>query len=190
MLWDDLNFEREFAFIPRDVYASIPAATSFTDVPMDRWHEIGADGLIVGTVEKTGAGIRVQVRLFSVATGQSAFGQEYSGSGANPRAYAHTISDEIHKQQRNLNGVARTKLAFDSDRDGERMGGTIEQRATKEIYISDYDGENQKRITVNKSLNIAAAWSPDGRSIAYTSYRHGAPSIFISNIFPGGRWRS
>ncbi len=185
VLWDDLNYEREFELIPRDTYATIPAAKSFTDVPMDRWHEIGADGLIVGTVEKTGAGIKVQVRLFRIATGQSAFGQEYSGSGANPRVYAHTISDEIHKQQRNLNGVARTKLAFDSDRDGERMGGTIEQRSTKEIYIADYDGENQKRITVNKSLNITAAWSPDGRSIAYTSYRHGAPSIFISNIFAG-----
>ncbi len=32
VLWDDLNFEREFAFIPRDVYSSIPKATSFTDV--------------------------------------------------------------------------------------------------------------------------------------------------------------
>src|ERR1700737_2692745 len=30
VLWDDLNFEREFGFIPRDTYASIPAATSFS----------------------------------------------------------------------------------------------------------------------------------------------------------------
>ena len=28
VLWDDLNFEREFALIPRDIYATIPAATS------------------------------------------------------------------------------------------------------------------------------------------------------------------
>ena len=26
VLWDDLNFEREFAFIPRDTYGSIPRA--------------------------------------------------------------------------------------------------------------------------------------------------------------------
>ena len=30
VLWDDLNYEREFAFIPRDTYATIPRATSFT----------------------------------------------------------------------------------------------------------------------------------------------------------------
>jgi TolB amino-terminal domain len=50
VLWDDLNFEHEFAFIPRDVYASIPKATSFADVPFDRWRELNADGVVVGTV--------------------------------------------------------------------------------------------------------------------------------------------
>ena len=53
VLWDDLNFEREFALIPRDIYGSIPAATSFADVPFDRWRELNADGVIVGTVQKT-----------------------------------------------------------------------------------------------------------------------------------------
>ena len=48
VLWADLNFEREFAFIPRDTYSSIPRATSFSDVPFDRWRELNADGLVVG----------------------------------------------------------------------------------------------------------------------------------------------
>jgi len=185
VLWDDLNFEREFALIPRDVYASIPAATSLNDVPFDRWREVNADGVIVGTVQRTDAGIKVEVRVFNVSSRQSAFAREYTGSAANKRLYAHTISDEVHQQQRALHGVARTKLTFNSDRDGERLGGTIEQRGVKEIYISDYDGENPRRVTVQKSLNITSTWSPDGRSIAYTSYRRGAPQIFISNIYQG-----
>src|SRR5207244_6861684 len=53
VLWDDLSFEREFALIPRDTYASIPRATSFTDVPFDRWRELNADGFVVRTVQKT-----------------------------------------------------------------------------------------------------------------------------------------
>ena len=186
VLWDDFNFEREFALIPRDTYATIPPATSFADVPFSRWSELNTDGLVVGTVQKVGNGVRVQVRLFEVTSQKQAFGQEYTGSAANPRLYAHTIADEIHQQQRGLAGVARTKIAFDSDRDGERVGGTIQERSAKEVYFSDYDGENQKRLTVYRSLNIMPAWSPDGRSIAYISFRRGrGGNIFIANIFQG-----
>jgi TolB protein len=184
VLWDDLNFEREFAFIPRDVYATIPAAKSFDDVPFDRWRELNADGVVVGTVQKVGNGFQIQVRLFDVRNKKQVFGKEYSGS-SNARLYAHTISDDVHLQQRALRGVARTKLAFDSDRDGERMTGTVESRGVKEIYTSDYDGENQRRVTTNRTLNINPAWSPDARSLAYTSYRRGPPSIFISHIYEG-----
>jgi len=53
----------------------------------------------------------------------------------------------------------------------------------KEIYIADYDGENQRRVTVSKTLNITPAWSPDARSIAYTSYRRGGGQIFVSHIY-------
>ena len=183
VLWDDLNFEREFAFIPRDVYSSVPKATSFADVPFDRWRELNADGLIIGTVQKMSAGFRVEMKLFNVRTRQAVYPRQYDGS--NARLFAHTMSDELHKSQRALNGVARTKLTFDSDRDGERMSGTVQNRSIKEIYISDYDGENQKRVTVGKTLNIAPRWSPDGRSIAYTSYRRGGANLFISNIFQG-----
>ena len=189
VLFDDLAYEREFALIPRDVYATIAPATSITNVPFDRWRELNADGLIIGTVQKVPTGLRIEVRLFDLHSRQpippSPFAKEYSGSAANPRLYAHTAADEIHDSQRGLRGVARTKLTFNSDRDGERIGGSIETRSVKEIYVADYDGENQRRVTVGRSLNITSAWSPDSGSIAYSSYRRGQPNIFISNIYKG-----
>ncbi|MCL4811046.1 MAG: Tol-Pal system beta propeller repeat protein TolB [Vicinamibacteraceae bacterium] len=185
VLWDDLAFEREFYMIPRDTYASIPAARSITDVPLDRWRELGADAVVIGSVRQAGAGVTVQVRVFNARTGQSAFGKEYSGSAGNPRLFAHTIADELHQQQRGLRGVARTRLAFSSDRDGQRLAGAFANRQLKEIYIADYDGANQRRITVTKALNLFPVWSADGRAIAFTSYRRGAPDVFISNIYQG-----
>jgi TolB protein len=185
VLFDDLAFEREFALIPRDTYSSIPPAASMTSVPLDRWRELNADGVIIGMVQKTGTGVRIEVRLVSVRNGQTAFGKEYSGTFANKRLYAHTIADELHKTQRAVRGVARTKLTFSSDRSGQRMSGSVESRGVREVYIADYDGENQRQVTTNRSLNITPAWSPDARSIAYTSYRRGAPNIFIANIYQG-----
>jgi TolB protein len=183
VLRDDLEFEREFSFIPRDVLATIPPATGFADVPFDRYRELNADGLLVGTVEKQTGGIRVQIRLYNARTRAVVYPHEYTS--ANARLIAHTISDEIHKTQRALDGVARTKITFSSDRDGERLSGTVIERDVKEIYIADYDGENQKRVTVGKTLNITPRWSPDARSIAYTSYRRGEPQIFVSHIYQG-----
>ena len=185
ILFDDITFEREFALIPRDTYATIPAAKSFDDVPVDRWRELNADGVVVGTVQKTAGGVHLEVRLVNVRTRIASFSRSYDGSNANPRLFAHTISDELHETQRGLRGVARTKLTFDSDRDGERISGTIENRSVKEIYISDYDGSNQRRVTVTRSLNVMPTWSPDARSIAYTSFKRIVPNIFISNIYQG-----
>jgi TolB protein len=185
VLWDDLNFEHEFALIPRDIVDTVPAATSLDDVPFDRWREVNADGVIIGTVQKMDSGVQVKVRLYNVRNRTSAFGREYTGSIANPRIYAHQMADEIHQQQRALQGVARTKLTFNSDRSNERIVGSIEQRSVREVLICDYDGEYQRPVTANRSLNINSVWAPDARSIVYASYRRGPPGIFVANIYEG-----
>ena len=184
VLWDDFNFEREFYMIPRDTYSSIPAARTPEQIPFDRWRELGADGIVFGTVQRAGNEVRVQVRLFSVKSRASVFAKEYSGSANNPRLYAHTASDEIHDQQRGLKGVARTKLAWVSDRDGVRLGDTVENRQVKEIYYGDYDGANARRVTVSRRLNLNPSWSPDARALAYTTFRPN-PDVFVSLIYQG-----
>jgi TolB protein len=185
VLWDDLEFEREFYLIPRDTYATVPRASTPDQIPFDAWRELGADAVVFGTVQRTGDEVRVQVRLFNVQTRESVFSKEYVGTPVNPRLYAHTISDEIHQHQRALRGIARTKLAFSSNRNRERLVGTVEDREVKEVYISDYDGGNQRRITTNRQLNLMPVWSPDARAIAYTSYRRGYPDLFIALIYDG-----
>ncbi len=186
VLWDDLAFEKEFYMIPRDILRTVPRPESVDRVSLDRWKELGADGVVIGTVSKTADGIVVEARLLRVVNGEMAFGKKYSGSlrsvADGGRVYAHGIADEIHKQQRNLRGVARTKLAFSSDRDGVRMKGPVGDRDVSNIYMSDYDGANQTRLTVNRSTDIAPAWSPDGDLLAYTSYRSGYPDIILQSI--------
>ncbi len=129
VLWDDLNFEREFALIPRDTYATIPPATSLDRRAVRplaraerrrRRHRHGAED----RQRRPRRGAAVQRADASVGVRQG-----LRRIGGEPAAlFAHTIADEMHQQQRALRGVARTKLTFDSDRDGERMTGTVEKR--------------------------------------------------------------
>ena len=179
VLYDDIAYEREYYMIGKDVSRTFGKPASVDQVPLDRWrNEANADGVIVASVRKNGNGAVVQVKMYDVATGKMAFGKEYSGSIANPRQYAHTISDEIYQQQMSLHGVARTKFTFSSDRDSARMKGPIGPRDVQEIYIADYDGANARRITNTTTLNITPVWAPDGQAIVYTSYRPANGSVF------------
>ena len=188
VLWDDLNFEREFYMVGRDTYKTIPMHSSLDEIPLDQWKQL-VDGLLVGSVRKTASGVTVQFRLINVNSGQSAMAKEYSGSpvsiqAAASRQYAHTIADEVHLQQRGLVGVARTKLAFTSDRDGDRVKGPVDLRGVSNLYIADYDGARQTRVTISRALDISPVWSPDTRSIAFSSWRTGYQDLYV--IYPFG----
>src|SRR5512138_1352085 len=132
VLYDDLNYEREFYLIAKDAVATVPRPSSIDALDLKPWKELNADGLLVGSVRKDGNNVVVQVKLVQVSSGRPAFGKEYSGSVANPRRYAHTISDELHKQQIGLDGVARTRLTFSSDRDRERAKSAVANRDVQE----------------------------------------------------------
>jgi TolB protein len=183
VLWDDLNFEKEFYLIPRDTYRTIPQAPSIDRVPIDRWKELNADAVVAGSVERSAAGFTVRIRLIQVATGQSVLAKEYTGKADNPRVFVHTFADEVHLQQVGLKGVARTKIAYSSDRAGDRMKGPVADRGVTNIYYVDYDGANEKRVSIAKTLEIAPVISPDGRSIAYTTYRTGFPDIVVQQLY-------
>ena len=136
VLWDDLNYEREFYMIPRDTYKSIPPAA------IDRHGAVrslararrrrrgdrhGAEGRPTAFASRCGCTACVR--------GSRLYGREYTGSAANPRLYAHTMADEIHQSQRNLRGVARTKLAFVSDRNREPVvGDGREARRQRDLH--------------------------------------------------------
>ncbi|MGH9236690.1 MAG: hypothetical protein ACRD3G_01515 [Vicinamibacterales bacterium] len=186
VLWDDLNFEREFDMIPRDVYKSVPAARAMEQIPFGAWREVGADGVFFGTVAQKGNDIIVQVRLFNVRSRESVYAQEMTIATRSARRIAHEVADAIHKQQRGVRGVARTRLTFVSDRLRESVLGTVEKRSVKEVWVADYDGANELRITNSRDLNLNPSWSADASVIAYSAYRGNVgPEILLSFIKTG-----
>lgn len=194
VLWNDLDFEREFYLIPQASSASIPVAPA-TALPFDRWAELGADLVLVGSATASGSTLAIEMRMVSTkgeSRGRQYFGVRYEcgmQTSRGARDCAHQIADDFHKQTRLLDGVARTKLAFSSNRDASRVAGRPSQTAGqgKEIYLADYDGANQFRFTVNRSLNINPSWGPGGGLLAYTSYASGFPDIYVANLQEPGR---
>jgi TolB protein len=173
----DLQFEGLFQFVPENLINAIPAqnpdAPNFVD-----WKSINAEILVVTRADVNGDQITLELKVYFVSAGKVMLARQFSGPLDNPRAIAHQASDEIMAQTQ-YRGVSRTKIAFVSDRDAAKG------KATKELYLVDYDGFNLKRLTANGSLNILPAWRPDGKGLAYVSYRQGPPNIFLALIYEG-----
>jgi TolB protein len=177
VLRNDLRFEDLFQFVPDSLLAAIPPQN--LDAPnLEDWKGIGAHILVITRADVAASELTVEVRVYFVESGQTMLARRYSGKPENPRVFAHQASDDIMGLTQ-FKGVARTRIAFVSDRDATK------DRRSKELYIVDYDGFNPRRVTVNGSLNILPAWSPDGGGLAYVSYRQGSPRIFVARIFEG-----
>jgi TolB protein len=173
----DLRFEGLFQFVPDSLVNAIPPLNP--DAPkLEDWKGIGARILVATRAEVAGGELTVEVRVYFVDTGATMLARRYSGKPDNPRVFAHQASDDIMTLTQ-YEGVARTRIAFTSDRDATK------ERRSKELYIVDYDGFNPRRVTVNGSLNILPAWRPDGRALAYVSYRQGSPLLYLAKIFEG-----
>jgi TolB protein len=178
VLRNDLRFEGVFDFVPDSLLSASPPQNP--DAPnFEDWKGIGAKILVITRAEAAAGGeLTVEARVYFVDSGQTMLARRYSGRSDNPRIFAHRVSDDIMTLTQ-LTGVARTRIAFVSDRDA-----TAERRS-KEVYIVDYDGYNPRRLTVNGSLNILPAWTPDGGGLVYVSWRQGPPLIYLARIFEG-----
>ena len=63
-----------------------------------------------------------------------------------------------------------------------KTGVRRDGQAIEDLYVCDYDGHNLTRITADGAPIVGPRWSPDGRSIYFTSYRLGYPAVFVADV--------
>ncbi len=130
--------------------------------------------LLLTEVKSEAEKLVLEGRLYDLKSGLPIFGKRYRGTPRVVRRIAHTFADEIILYFSARPGIALTSIAFTSDRSG-----------FKEIYLMDYDGENQRPITAHKSISLFPGWSPTGDAIAYVSYFTRAPGIYLVDLATG-----
>jgi TolB protein len=163
---DDLKASRIFELLPKAHYSYIrplgPGGVFFKD-----WDSIQAKILMAGEINEADGGVVFEGKVFDIKSERFIFGKRYKTEKSNFRFAAHRMADEIMK----LYGekpIFTSKIVFVSNRDGNN-----------EIYIMDYDGAGQTRITYNKYQDYMPAWSPDQRKIVYTSYKRANQDLVV-----------
>lgn len=169
----DLTFSALFsvAAAPDPLPAEDPAAVRKV---WAQFASIGAHAGLHGLLRLRTQQVEIEIRLYDLTSPDQPLIATFTRAAASrePRRLAHKIADEVVYQFTGEPGIADTKVA---------LAGTVGK--SKEIYVMDYDGAELSRLTFTDSINLSPTWSPDARSVAFTSYMHGYPYLYRLFVF-------
>jgi len=150
-----------FDLIPQDQFPSSGGAlaTNPAGIQFPPWSLIGAQALVNGSYTKGKEGVKIELHLYDPFLGQHILGRNYTAKAGETSVVAHHFADEIMRELTGEQGVFSTKVAYVQS--GKKV---------KEIGVMDMDGGSARSITKDKTINLSPAWSPDGGSIAYTTF--------------------
>lgn len=163
----DLVYSGLFNVLPPSLYAAV---TQVADrIPFRDYAAVGAQGIVHGTVGGSGD-LVVEGLLFDSRSEALIMGKRYRGTAVLARDIAHRLANDITMAYTGRSGVSLSRIV---------LVGKIGQ--AKEIFVMDYDGDDLNQITKNKSLNLSPVWSPDGKRLAFVSYKKGSPRLYVYN---------
>jgi len=168
----DLTFSGRFSVVAAT--GAIPVNNP--DALRQSWAEFAAAGAhagVHGLVALRGDRAEVEMRLYDLTDPDHRMiaSKKFELPAAQLRRLAHKVADEVALQFTGELGVADTKIAY--------VSGPV---GAKEIVMADYDGAGSVPVTRNGSINLSPVWSPDARSLAFTSFRQGYPDLY--RVFP------
>ena len=166
---DDLTFSQLFSVVSGT--GSIPPNNP--EALKQSWTDFAATGAhagLHGLVTFRGDRVETEMRLYDLTTAEQRLiaTKKFEMPPAQWRRLSHKIADEVVLQFTGEAGVADTKIAY------VLQSG----RGVKEILMADYDGMGATPVTRNGSINLTPVWSPDTRSLAYTSFAQGYPDLY------------
>ena len=172
----DLQRSGRFAPLPEQDLIARPFEGK--QIKFQNWRVLNVDNLVVGyvTYDQAKNIYRVQFQLFDVYKENQLTGYSFQTSAGNLRRIAHRISDIIFETLMGIRGAFDTHIAYIT------VGENDKAQKIYHLAIADSDGHNEQVIYESTQPILSPSWSPDGRHIAYVSYRRGRPELYLQNI--------
>ncbi len=140
------------------------------------WARFGADALLKVEDNSRVGECDFTATAYALQTQQRLFSKRYKGKAATQKKLVHAMANDLVMALTGNEGIALTKIAFVNDSTG-----------SKELYVMDYDGDNMRRISTDRSLMLYPRWSPDGKDLVAVSYLRSKPNICRIDVARGTR---
>ena len=167
---NDLAVSGYFSAISPDAYLEEVSKVGLRPAPgesngfsFDKWKPLGADFLIRSGYQVIDKKVVFETYLYHVPQAKLILGRTYEGSTNAARRIAHRYCNDILEALTGKKGMFLTR-AVATRQDGFKK--------PKEVYVLDWDGQNQDKITNHLSISVSPTWSPNGEEIAYTSFSY------------------
>lgn len=163
-LFSDLNNSGIFEMVSKSL-APQAMPGSPQEMVLSQWSASPANAAMVAFGALSVANGRIIVYGWLDDTSNTAnpqvLAEQYNESATEEmaRTIAHRFADAIiQRLGGGINGIAETKIYFVSSRTG-----------SKEIWVMDYDGQNQRQLTHFGSISLSPRVSPDNSRVAFAS---------------------
>jgi TolB protein len=163
-LFSDLNNAGIFDLVSKSLAPqSMPGSPQ--EINLAQWSEAPCNASMVafGALSVTNGRLVVYGWLDDArnTANPQVLGKQYNETASpdEARTVAHEFADEIiSRLGGGVNGIAETKIYFVSSRAG-----------SKEIWVMDYDGQNQHQVTHLHTITMSPHISPDNSRLAFTT---------------------
>ncbi len=157
----------------------------------DRWQSSTALGLwkkdnVYYVVKPSIKGNKLSANILAVNSHSTFSSDELplKGDLSQDRKVIHKLADAIHKMLFNSDGVASTRILYTVKTKGEG------NQWIADIWESDYDGANARKITNEKTLIVSPVYIPPkpgylSQNFLYVSYKNGQPKMFLTSTKGG-----
>ncbi|MFL5428834.1 MAG: Tol-Pal system beta propeller repeat protein TolB [Myxococcales bacterium] len=158
------DFERSGLFKvldPRSFLASPQEGVDEKSIDFSKWASVGAQGLVKAVFQAQGDRIAGEFHVFDVPRSREVLKKTYALPRSQQRQIAHRFADDVVKLFTQEPGAFATRIAY-----------VRETANGKQIVVADSDGFGPQQLT-GASINLLPTWTPDGRGLAFTTFREG-----------------
>jgi len=177
---NDLNTSGHFHAIDASDVEQKPK--NISEVNSGYWKNFGTTNIVIGKISYKGSGrydINVQLIDIYKTEHEPLLNMIFRDKDpAQFRPLAHYISDLIFKKITGVRGFFSTRIAYI----------TVDRYRSETIHtltVADADGHNEQPVVSAKYPMMSPRWSPDGKKIAFVSFKGRRSSINVVKLING-----